>query len=340
MDRTATTRKERLARLVARFHQCKVVVVGDLIADRLLYGEINRVSREAPVLILSHQRTETIPGGAANCAINLAALGAHTVLVGSVGDDEAGRELISKLKSAGVDCGGVFTSQTLMTTTKVRVLAGRAHSAKQQVIRVDYENQSELETEGREALRAHLFEEAQTASGVIISDYNYGVADALMTEKLREVMRAQNIPVLVDSRFRLAEYAGLTSGTPNQEEVEQLLGGRLPDVESLEAAGKALLASLGYRNLLITRGPDGMMLLEEEREPEHINAIGPPEPVDGTGAGDTVIATYALALACGASASDAAYLASHAGGIVVMKRGTASVTCEEVLSSLSQWVEE
>jgi rfaE bifunctional protein kinase chain/domain len=340
MERTATSRQERLAEIIHRFHQCKVVVVGDLIADQFLYGEISRITHEAPVLLLNHERTETVPGGAANCAINLAALGAHAVLVGVVGDDEAGREIISRLQSAGVDCSGVITSPTLTTTTKIRILAGRTHAARQQVLRVDYENQSALEPESRNALRASLEEGSASASGVIISDYNYGVADAEMTGKLREVMRARNIPVLVDSRFRLAEYAGLTSGTPNSDEVEQLLGARLPDVESLEEAGKSLRARLGFRNLLITRGPRGMILLEEEREPLHIRAIGPPEPVDGTGAGDTVIATYALALACGASASDAASLASHAGGIVVMKCGTASVTSQEVLSSVLQWAEE
>jgi rfaE bifunctional protein kinase chain/domain len=326
--------RERLKTIIGRFSERRIVVVGDAVADRFLYGEISRVSREAPVLILRHERTETVPGGAANCAINLASLGAQVALVGVVGEDEAGVALLDRLQAGGVPAGNVIQSSAVETTTKVRILAGQLHSTRQQVIRVDYEGRP-LSDEGlRRELRARLLTEAERADAVIISDYNYGVADAEMIAAVREATRARAIPVLVDSRFRLSEFTGFTSATPNEDEVEQLLGMQHTGADGLEAAGVELRARLGHRALLITRGAHGMLLLEEGSPPLHIEAVGALEAVDGTGAGDTVIAAYTLALASGANFSDAAQLANHAGGLVVMKRGTASVNRDELLSSI------
>jgi rfaE bifunctional protein kinase chain/domain len=332
-----TKQRERLKAIIGRFQERRIVVVGDAVADRFLYGEISRVSREAPVLILRHERTETIPGGAANCAANLASLGAQVSLVAVVGEDEAGGALLDRLSAAGVNvAGNVLQSSIAQTTTKVRILAGQLHSTRQQVIRVDYESEPLADESVREQLRARLIEEAARACAVIISDYNYGVADAGMIAAVREATRARNIPVLVDSRFRLSEFHGFTSATPNEDEVEQLLGVHHTGVVGLEAAGVELRERLGYRALLITRGGHGMMLIEEGSPPLHIEAVGALEAVDGTGAGDTVIAAYTLALASGATFADAAQLANHAGGLVVMKRGTASVNPDELLSSVRQ----
>jgi D-glycero-beta-D-manno-heptose-7-phosphate kinase len=328
---------ERLKTLISRFPERRVVVVGDAVADRFLYGEISRVSREAPVLILRHERTETIPGGAANCAVNLASLGADVSLVGVVGEDEAGLALLDKLTAGGVRTGGVSQSSVVCTTTKVRILAGQLHSARQQVIRVDYEGAPLSDESLRRELRARMRAEAAQADALIISDYNYGVADAEMAAAVREASEARNIPVLVDSRFRLSEFQGFTSATPNEAEVEQLLRMEHAGVGDLEAAGVNLRERLGYHALLITRGGQGMMLLEEGAPPLHIEAVGALEPIDGTGAGDTVIAVYTLALSSGATFAEAAHLANHAGGIVVMKRGTASVNPDELTSSILRW---
>ncbi|HVG34152.1 MAG TPA: bifunctional ADP-heptose synthase [Pyrinomonadaceae bacterium] len=328
--------QERLRAIINRFQERRIVVVGDAVADRFLYGEISRVSREAPVLILRHERTETIPGGAANCAANLAALGARVALIAVVGEDEAGRALLSKLDACGVETKSVRQSSAVQTTTKVRILAGQLHSPRQQVIRVDYEGEPLSDESLRSDLRSCLMSEAAKADAVIISDYNYGVADALMAGAVRASSAARNLPVLVDSRFRLSEFKGFTSGTPNEDEVEQLLGISHTELPGLEAAGEQLRAQLGYRSLLITRGSHGMVLLEEGAEALHIEAVGALEAVDGTGAGDTVIAAYTLALASGATFADAAQLANHAGGLVVMKRGTASVNQQELLSSVLQ----
>ena len=329
-----TLLQERLISIVRRFPQRRILVVGDSIADQFVYGAISRVSREAPVFILRHEQTETVPGGAANCAVNLAALGAQVSLISVAGDDEAGRALVEKLNAAGVDCRGVLTSPALRTTTKVRILAGQLHSTRQQVIRIDYEDQPLSDPELRERLRECILEQAQTADAVIISDYNYGVADAEMASFTRDAAAARKIPVLADSRFQLSNFAGFTSATPNQDEVEQLLGGEFTRLDELETASEELREQLGYRALLVTRGSQGMMLLEDGVAAVHLDAVGAREPVDVTGAGDTVIAAYTLALASDSSFPDAARLANYAGGLVVMKRGTASVTGEELENSV------
>lgn len=339
MSLERTPQQERLTAIVRKFPQSKIVVVGDLVADQFLYGGISRVSREAPVLILRYERTETTPGGAANCACNLAALDARAVIIGVVGEDEAGKALLGKLHESEVECGSIVATPTLRTTTKVRVLAGQIHSTRQQVIRIDYEGQSFADDGLREHLRSRMRDEVKDADAVIISDYNYGLADAEMVEAIHEATRERNIPVLVDSRFGLARFTGFTSATPNEDEVEQVLVKQFKDTSELESAGEAMREQLNYRALLVTRGSKGMLLLEEGAEALSIAAVGAREAVDVTGAGDTVIATYALALASGATFADAAQLANHAGGLVVMKRGTATINRQELLSSVLRWGE-
>jgi rfaE bifunctional protein kinase chain/domain len=328
-----TLLQERLLAIVRRFSQCRIVIIGDSIADQFIYGAIDRVSREAPVFILQHEHTETVPGGAANCALNLASLGAQVSLVSVAGDDAAGRTLVEKLSAAGVDCSGLLTSPQLQTTTKVRILAGQLHSTRQQVIRIDYQGEPLRAAELRAQLKDSVLKQIPAANAVIISDYNYGVADANIVSATRDAAQG-NIPLLADSRFRLAEFAGFTSATPNQDEVEQLLGKKFTQLAELATAGEELRERLGYRALLVTRGSNGLSLFEDGLPAVHLDAVGSHEPVDVTGAGDTVMAAYSLALACGASFPDAARLANYAGGLVVMKRGTAAVTNEELETSI------
>lgn len=303
------------------------MILGDAIADQFLHGSISRVSREAPVFILRHQQTETLPGGAANCAMNLVALGARVSLVSVTGDDESGSELRAKLEAAGVDVAGIIVSEKVQTTTKVRILAGQSHSSKQQVIRIDYEGAPLSDEAVRSAILNRVEQALKGANACVISDYNYGVVDGRAAELIR---KAADVPVLVDSRFRLSEFTGFTAATPNQEEVENLVG-----TEDLEVAAQELKKRLGHHALLVTRGSQGMTLLEGDAPPVHIRAVGAQQAVDVTGAGDTVIATFALALASGASFTDAARLANYAGGLVVMKRGTATVTAAELKHAVS-----
>jgi rfaE bifunctional protein kinase chain/domain len=324
---------QALIKTIGDFTSRRILVVGDAIADQFIYGEISRVSREAPVFILQHEHTETAPGGAANCAANLTALGAQVALIGVVGDDEPGSALTAKLRDAGVDCSGVIVSPGYRTTTKVRVLAGQTHSTRQQVIRIDYGGEADLSAALHDELIELVRAQAATANAVIISDYGYGAADPPIAAAIREATRDSGKPVLVDSRFRLASFPECNSATPNEDELAKLVGHEPTDLAEMEAAGLELCQRLKYQALLITRGGHGMVLLEPGKQPLHLDAVGPHEPVDVTGAGDTVIATYALALASGAQFAEAARLANLAGGIVVMKRGTATVTKAELTAS-------
>lgn len=333
MTTERTLLQERLINIVRRFNQRKVLVIGDSVADQFVFGAISRVSREAPVFILKHEQTQTIPGGAANCAMNLAALGASVTLVSVTGEDQAGKAVTEKLQGSGIDCSAVIATPAVQTTTKVRILAGESHSTRQQVIRIDYDGQAPADFRLRRDLHENVVKHLANTDAVIISDYNYGVVSAELADMVREVAVARQIPVLIDSRFQLASYTAFTAATPNQDEVEHLLGRRLAEDE-LVTAGTELRKELQHRALLITRGARGMMLFEEGVEPLEIEAVGASEPVDVTGAGDTVIATFTLGLASDASVSDAARLANYAGGLVVMKRGTATVTSDELIDSL------
>jgi D-glycero-beta-D-manno-heptose-7-phosphate kinase len=325
--------QDKLISIIKRFAEQRIVILGDALADKFLHGSISRVSREAPVFILRHQYTETVPGGAANCAMNLVALGARVSLISVTGDDESGNELRAKLEAAGVNIDGVIVSDKVQTPTKVRILAGHSHSSKQQVIRIDYEGAPLGDDEIRSAILNKLKQAFDSAKAIVISDYNYGVVEARGAELIRQTAE---VPVLVDSRFRLSEFAGFTSATPNQEEVENLAGTSISSTEDLERAAKELKSRLGHHALLVTRGSQGMTLLEGDAAPVHIRAVGAQQAVDVTGAGDTVIATFALALASGASFADAAHLANYAGGLVVMKRGTATVSASELEHSIRQ----
>jgi len=324
---------EQLISIVRRFAGRKVVVLGDAIADKFVYGSISRVSREAPVFILRHEQTETVPGGAANCAMNLAALGAKVSLVAVVGDDDVGAALRRKLVAAGINTDGVLVSNRIKTTTKERILAGQTHSTKQQVIRIDYEDAPLSDEILRSSLSTKLREQLNQADAAVISDYNYGVVDENTIGTVRNWVHSTSLPAVIDSRFRLSDFKGFTAATPNEDEVEHLIGQQIDKTEQLEKVALDLKEKLGLQALLITRGSLGMLLIQEGRL-LHIPAVGADQPVDVTGAGDTVIATFALALSCEASFEDAARLANYAGGLVVMKRGTASVSAEELAHSI------
>ncbi len=313
------------------FPKKTVVIVGDLVADQFLNGTISRVSREAPVFILRHDDTQTLPGAAANAAANVASLGGNVILIGVVGNDANGELLLTSLRDRAVDTRRIAISTALSTTTKVRVLAGQHYAARQQVIRIDYEDAAYVPDEIKEKLRRNLAAAGESADAIIVSDYNYGAVSPEIYQDALAISLARKIPLIVDSRFRLADLRGATSATPNRDEVEHIFGKNFtPDDCSL------LREQLGYETLLVTNGNRGMSLFEANKPPLNINAVGSSEPVDVTGAGDTVIAAYALGLASGLSFADAAKVANHAGGIVVMKKGTAYVTTAELLESINE----
>jgi D-glycero-beta-D-manno-heptose-7-phosphate kinase len=322
------------ARISKFFSRKRVVVAGDLVADQFLNGTIARVSREAPVFILRHDMTETRPGAAGNAAANIASLGGVAAVVGLVGGDENGRLLLDSLQAAGIDTSGIVRGNELKTTTKVRVLAGQHYAARQQVIRIDYENTSPISNTIRAQLISNFESAARTADAIVLSDYNYGVAEETLFRAASKISHERSIPLLIDSRFRLSEFVGATAATPNQEEVEQMIGSELSHEKCT-----ALLRTLQLDALLVTRGNKGMILFEPDVPPVELPAIGSAEPVDVTGAGDTVIAAFALSLASGMTYAEAAEAANHAGGIVVMKKGTATVSANELIASIAERAE-
>jgi rfaE bifunctional protein kinase chain/domain len=332
-------RRERLLGLIDGFSSRRVLVIGDLIADEFIYGEVARVSREAPVLILKYDATQIVAGGAGNAANNVAALGGHAVLAGIAGLDPQGRRLLASF-DRGVNRQLVVRAKQYLTPVKTRILAGGVHSAKQQVVRIDRETSWPVTEAVSRAFASKLTSSLADCDAVLLSDYGSGLVTPRMAEAIRARLakrkRRRPIPVLVDSRFRLLEYRGLTTCTPNESEVEQLLRLRIDDdPEALEHAGRTLLRRTGMQALLITRGSRGMALFQPRQPTVHIPIYGSDEVADVTGAGDTVNATFGLALAAGASFYEAARLANYAGGLVVMKRGTATVSARELAEAVA-----
>jgi D-glycero-beta-D-manno-heptose-7-phosphate kinase len=324
----------RLLDIVGAFSRQTIGVVGDFVLDEFVSGEISRVSREAPVLILRHRHTEAYPGGAANAVNNLAALGARVLPVGVVGEDEGGKKLLEQFRQKGVKTSGILRTREWVTTTKTRYLAGWTHTTEQQVLRVDREPSSQITESVQGAIERQARQIARNADAVILSDYGFGAATPALARKLKAKR------VTLDSRYRLLEYAdaGITAATPNEPELEAAYHEQVgTNIEKLESLGDRLVRDLGLQALAVTRGKDGIVVFERGAQNDekktgarYIPIYGSDTPVDVTGAGDTVIAVFTLALAAAASYLEAAHLANYAGGIVVMKRRTATVTAAEL----------
>ena len=328
---------ERLRKIVETFPTVTVTVVADLVADEFVFGEISRVSREAPVLILKHRERTVVPGGGANAIYNLADLGVNVLPVGTVGEDEPGRLLLKAFRHKRIPVAGVLKERTYNTVTKTRILAGMAHTARQQVVRVDREPESEPSSHAKRELILAAREYARASDALLISDYGYGAATPAILVSIRERGKLDGLPIVLDSRYRLLEYSGITAATPNEPEVEEALGTRIGhDWSRLCSAGGELMSRMKLESLVITRGRDGMVAFAKKHKPVDIPIFGSDQVTDVTGAGDTVIATFTAAIAAGANTEEAAQLANYAGGIVVMKRGTATVSQKELLLAIEQ----
>ena len=324
----------RLLGLIDEIAGRRVVIAGDLLADQFIYGEIARVSREAPVLILNYDSTEVVPGGAGNAAANVAALGGSARAMGQTGRDEAGRRLLGALRQRKVDVTQVIRPAHFRTPTKTRILAGGIHSAKQQVVRIDHASGAAADERTRAAFESRVLRAVRGADALLVSDYGCGLVTPDLAAKARQQLK--HAPVIVDSRYNLLTFHGMTACTPNESEVEQALGVKIgDDRKALERAGRLLLKQTRAKAVLVTRGSRGMALFEPGHPTVHIPIVGSDEIADVTGAGDTVIATVTLALSAGATFLEAALLANHAGGLVVMKRGTATVSASELRYAIS-----
>lgn len=334
---TNASERASLLSIIELFPRQHIIVLGDLVADEFIYGEIARVSREAPVLILKQRERQIVPGGGANAANNLADLGAQVTPVGVVGDDEPGEALLRYFQTKGVKTRRVVRLRGHMTPTKSRILGGLSHWQRQQVVRVDREPPDALGSEIRRRLTRSIVPLLPKASALLVSDYGYGSTDQREVESLRRRANRHGraLPMTVDARFNPLRYTRVTAATPNEPEIEEAFGQQIDgNLDLLHRLGRRALRRQSLQALLVTRGRDGMVLFEPRREPRHIPIFGSDQAVDVTGAGDTVIAAFTLALAAGASFLQAAQIANCAAGSVVMKRGTATVTARELQEAI------
>jgi rfaE bifunctional protein kinase chain/domain len=328
------TDSARLRAAVERFSAKTVLVLGDLIADEYVYGKPARISREAPVLILRYDSREVRLGGAANASHNIHTIGGRVIPVGVVGKDPAGEEILALFRSLGIDTGGIRQVADRPTPVKTRIMAGGYESTRQQVVRVDREPAPFLEPAVEEFLLRELAERGARADAILLSDYGYGTVTQRLLDAVLALSRGNGRLVAADSRYDLLRFRGVRAAAPNEPEVEDLVGFPLSDEPALEKAGRLILDRLGARYLLVTRGSRGMALFEQDGPSTHIPIWGSDEIADVTGAGDIVISTFTLGLVAGMNPPEAASLANVAGGLKVMKRGTAPVTRSELLQAL------
>jgi len=328
--------KANLIGLINRFAGLKIAVWGDFILDEYLYGKTRRVSREAPVLILTYLKGEYSLGGAGNSVLNIKALGADPLPVGVVGQDASGDRIIDILFRQNISTRHLIRAKGYQTPIKMRILAGEENTKKQQILRIDKEAAVPDSASISQKLSANIMSVRKRANGLLISDYNYMSVKTDVFNAVLPFFKKSGLPVTLDSRFRLLQFKGVTVATPNEPEVEDALKLRLDDdIVQLKRAGRRVLDKVRSRALLVTRGSRGMALFERGKPPFLLPVHGSTDIVDVTGAGDTVISTFTLALAGGASLQEAARLANCAGGVVVMKKGTATVSADELKKAIS-----
>jgi len=313
----------------------KIIVWGDIILDEYVYGTTRRISREAPVLVLSYRDKEYALGGAGNSLFNLQSLGANPVPVGVIGRDPAGEKVLQILKANNISTKYLIQINNFPTPTKSRILAGEETARKQQILRIDHEGKVPKDKSVQDRLLKNLLKLKDNSQALVISDYNYFVIQESIYKQILPGFRKLKIPISLDSRFRILNFKGVTVSTPNESEVEEAFNIEFnSDEDIIKKTGRRLLNLTEAEAILITRGSKGMILFERRKTPWVIPIHGTTDIVDVTGAGDTVISVFTLALACGSSFRDAASLANHAGSMVVMKKGTAVITIEEFRNSI------
>ena len=332
--------RDRLLGLVRAFAGKRILVVGDLVADEYIIGAPLKVSREAPVLILGQREHYTVPGGALNPGVNARTLGAEVFICGVIGDDASGARLRQRLADYHIALDGVVSESGRPTTTKSRIFAGDSQLVRQQIVRVDVLDDSDLSDGCKEQMLAYLRATIPTVDAMILSDYENGVISPEIIQTAIPLAREAGKIIIVDAHGDLDRFQGVTALTPNQPEAEATLGRRIHDRASLEAAGQELLDHTNAQGLLITRGSEGMSLFERGQPTLHLPAYYHGEVADPTGAGDTVAATFTLALTAGATQAEAAMLANFAAGLVIQRLGNATNTPEELMAAVRAQMEE
>lgn len=326
--------RERLVGYIPLFRSACVVVVGDLFLDQYIVGRAMRLSREAPIPVLEFERQQNVPGGAANPAQNVVALGGQARSVGVVGDDPAGRELAERLRSLGVATDGLVVEAGRPTTTKTRIVSEGSLRFPQQLARIDRLARTPVAGPALAALQAYLASAVSSCTALLLSDYQSGVVTPAVVAHCLALARRRHKLITVDSQGSLDKFRGCDIVKCNQGEAEAAVGFALHDRDEVDRAGALLLERLACRGLVITRGAAGMSVYEAGGAPLHIAAANVTQVYDVTGAGDTVIAVLTLALASGATLADAAALANDAAGLVVRKLGNATTTPEELAAAV------
>jgi D-beta-D-heptose 7-phosphate kinase/D-beta-D-heptose 1-phosphate adenosyltransferase len=321
--------RQRALEILAGFAGRRLVVLGDLMLDEFIWGEVRRISPEAPVPVVEVKRETWHLGGAGNVVSNLLDLGAQAAPVGVLGDDWAGERLRQRFAERGAEVSGLVCDGSRLTTLKTRIVAHH-----QQVVRADREERSPIKREIEDLIIARFNAALEAAEAVIVSDYDKGLLTPRVLQATLEAARARRQVVCLDPKIRnFAHYRPVSVITPNQLEAERATGIEIIDEQALVAAARRIRELLDCPNVIITRGEHGMTLLAEDGQVAHIPTVAR-EVYDVTGAGDTVIATLALSLVAGAHLHEAAVIANHAAGIVVGKVGTATVTREELAAAL------
>ena len=320
--------------IIDKFSQLKIMVIGDFISDIYIYGKPFKLSREAPVVVIRHDSEKIVPGGAGNAANNLASLDSKVFAVGILGNDEMGNNIVNQLKEKNVNVEGLLFSHIMTTTSKTRIMAGDDHTSKQQIIRIDKINNDPIPSRLQGKIYDRFNSLSKGVDAIVVSDYGYGVVLRRIIPLLKSL--AWRKIVVVDSRYQLMRFRGVTAITPNESEAEKATKIKLAKEQDVKRVANVLREKLDVKAVLITRGNRGMTLLEKPSKTSHIPIVGLDDITDVTGAGDTVATTFALSLASGASFFDSASLANYAAGIVVMKSGTAVVTRNELLEAVKK----
>lgn len=332
-----TADKEELLKGIEKLINPSVLVVGDMAIDEMVYGTTDRMSREAPVLILRHYKTRVILGAASNAANNIASLNCGKVsVIGTYGDDYYAPILLETFKKSGINTEYMVKDSSRATTVKTRISGSCSQSITQQIVRIDRETIDELSPE----IEAKVIEQMELAipkhDAVILSDYNIGLLTEKVIAKAIELAKKYNKIIVVDSQKDLDKFQGVTSMTPNQPDSEKFVGFFIKDKESLEKAGKEMLAKTNAESALITLGGDGMALFEKNGNFVKVPVFNKTDVFDVTGAGDTVVATYTLAMAAGLSKKNAAIISNLAASIVVRHFGCATTTIDVLKSTLAK----
>lgn len=314
----------------------RIVILGDMILDEFVYGRSDRVSREAPVVIVRYDGSGYSPGGAANAAQNVAALGGVAVPIGVTGDDGEADRLAALLGERGIAVRSIVAAPGRMTTAKIRIMAGDYHAQRQQIVRIDRERHEPISSAVEKKIMRIFTREIGRADACILSDYNQDLFLERIIRHAIAACRGARVPVVADSRFRLRAFRGVTAATPNEIEAAHTARSTITDDLALEKVGRKLLRSLAASAILITRGRFGMSLFEARRPTRSIEVLGSSEATDVTGAGDTVAAAFTLTLAAGGSMRAAMHLANAAAARVVMKRGTAVTDVMEIEELLGE----